>query len=139
METETSRFDGRERRRHYRIVGSWSVRVAAVELSGAVTEFQARALNISMGGLLLETDAAASLWVGKVLQVTFPHAGGAVPCSVRRFPAEGEEGVPATRCGAELAELSVPEHAMWTRFVFGEARRLGQEAAHRAFLARRAL
>ena len=139
MHHAASGFSGRDRRRHYRVVGEWPVRVAAVELSGAVAEFEARALNISMSGVLLETAVSRSLWVGKVVQVTFPRAEGAVPGSVRRFLSVGEDGAPATRCGVQLADLSVPEHAMWTRFVFGEARRLGQEGAHRAFRARRAL
>lgn len=139
MHTPASGFSGRERRRHYRVVGAWPVRVSAVELSGALSELDARALNISMGGLLLETDAPASLWVDKVVQVGFSAAGGAVPGSVRRFLSYGEEGAQATRWGVQLAELSQTERAMWTRFLFGEARRLGQEGAHRAFLARRSL
>jgi hypothetical protein len=139
MDTTASGFTGRERRRHYRVVGQWPVRVAAVELSGAVSDFDARALNISMGGLLLETDAPASLWVDRVLRVAFPRAEGAVSGSVSRFLSYGAEGANAVRCGVALAELSGPEHAMWTRFLFGEARRLGQEGAHREFLARRSL
>jgi hypothetical protein len=139
MHTPASGFSGRERRRHYRVLGEWPVRVSAVELSGALSELDGRALNISMGGLLLETDAPASLWVQKVVQIDVPGAGGAVPGSVLRFLSYGEEGAQATRWGVELAELSQPERAMWTRFLFGEARRLGQEGAHRAFLARRSL
>lgn len=139
MHTPASGYSGRERRRHYRVVGEWPVRVSAVELSGAVSEVDARALNISMGGLLLETDAPASVWVDKVVQVAFPRAGGAVPGSVRRFLSYGEDGAQATRLGVELAELVASERAMWTRFLFGEARRLGQEGAHREFLARRSL
>lgn len=139
MHTPASAFSGRERRRHYRVVGDWPVRVSAVELSGAVSELDARALNISMGGLLLETGEPVSLWVDKVVQVAVPGAGGAVPGSVRRFLSYGEEGAQATRWGLELAEVSVSERAMWTRFLFAEARRLGQEGAHRAFLARRSL
>lgn len=139
MHTAASGFTGRERRRHYRVVGEWPVRVAAVGLSGAVSELDARALNISMGGLLLETDVPAGVWVDKVVQVTFPAAAGAVPGSVRRFLSYSEEGAQAMRWGVELAELSAAERAMWTRFLFGEARRLGQEGAHRAFLARRSL
>jgi PilZ domain-containing protein len=139
MHTTTSAFTGRERRRHFRVVGRWPVRITAVELSGAVAELDAEALNISMGGLLLETDERVALWVDKVVQISFPGAGGAVPGSVRRFLSYGEDGAQTTRWGVELAELSVPEQAMWTRFLFGEARRLGQEGAHRAFLARRSL
>jgi PilZ domain len=139
MDTTTAGFSGRERRRHYRVVGEWPVRVAAVELSGALAEFDALALNISMGGILLETAASPGLWVDRVLQVSFRRAGGAVPGSVRRFLSYGDEAVETTRCGVELAALSVPERGMWTRFLFGEARRLGQEGAHREFLARRSL
>ena len=139
MHTSTSGFTGRERRRHYRVVGEWPVQVAAVELSGGLSEFGARVLNISMGGLLLETESAAGLVVDRVVQVAFPGAEAPVPGTVRRFLSYAEEHSQATRCGVELAELSVPEHAMWTRFVFGEARRLGQEGARRAFLARRSL
>jgi PilZ domain len=139
MHPSASGFTGRERRRHYRVVGEWPVRVAAVGPSGALSEFDAHALNISMGGLLLETDAPASLWVDRVLRVAFPRAEGPVPGSVRRFLSYGVEGAIAVRCGVALAELSGSEHAMWTRFLFGEARRLGQEGAHREFRARRSL
>jgi len=139
MHTPASAFSGRERRRHYRVMGDWLVRMSAVELSGAVSEIDARALNISMGGLLLETGEPVTLWVDKVVQVAIPGSGGAVPGSVRRFLSYGEEGAQMTRWGLELAELSAPERAMLTRFLFAEARRLGQEGAHRAFLARRSL
>ena len=55
-----NRFPGPDRRRHFRVEGEWDVRVAAVEETGAVSEFTAKALNISMGGVLLETVVAAS-------------------------------------------------------------------------------
>jgi hypothetical protein len=58
---------------------------------------------------------------------------------VRRFLSHATEGTEATRLGVELTELSASARAAWTRFLFGEARRLGQEGAHREFLARRSL
>jgi c-di-GMP-binding flagellar brake protein YcgR len=131
------RFPGPDRRRHFRVEGEWDVRVAAVEQTGAVTEFQARALNISMGGVLLETVVQANLWVDKTMSITFPNAGTPVPAFVRRFLDYGDEGRTTTRWGVEFAELGLEVKATWTRFLFSEARRLGQEAAHREFLARR--
>jgi PilZ domain len=139
MPSDASGFSGRERRRHFRVEGDWPVRVAAVEMTGGISEFDARALNISIGGLLLETDVGSNLWVEKVVQVGFSGAGGAVAATVRRFLDYGDERRKTTRWGVELAELSVPERAMWTRFLFSEARRLGQEGAHREFIARRSL
>jgi hypothetical protein len=130
---------GGERRRHFRVEGEWPVRVAATEMTGSVSEFDAKALNISMGGVLVETAVHANLWVDKVLELAFPRAGGPVPATVRRFLAYGDDRRTTTRWGLELAPLSVPDRAMWTRFLFSEARRLGQEAAHREFLARRPL
>jgi hypothetical protein len=139
MASSTNRFPGTERRRHFRVDGEWAVRVAAVEMTGAVSEFDARALNISMSGVLLETAVHANLWVEKPLEVAFPRADGPVPATVRRFLAYGDDRQTTTRWGVEFAALTVAERAMWTRFLFSEARRLGQEAAHREFLARRPL
>ena len=90
-----------------------------------------------MGGVLLETHVHANLWVDK------PLAGG-VPRADEPRPGDGAAGFwptattarRTTRWGVEFAALTVPERAMWTRFLFSEARRLGQEAAHREFLAR---
>ena len=130
------RFPGPDRRRHFRVEGEWDVRIAAVEQTGTVTEFDARALNISMGGVLLETVVQANLWVDKTMSITFPNAGTSVPAVVRRFLDYGE-GRTTTRWGVEFAELTLEVKATWTRFLFSEARRLGQEAAHREFLARR--
>lgn len=135
----SSGFSGRERRRHYRVVGDWPVRVAAVDLERAEPQIDGCALNISMGGLLLETTTPAGVWVGKLVQVEISRAGGAVPGRVRRYLSYGEAGAEATRWGVQQADLPPPERAMWTRFLFGEARRLGQEGAHREFLARRSL
>jgi hypothetical protein len=137
--SSTNRSSGAERRRHFRVDGEWPVRVAAVEMTGSVSEFDAKALNISMGGVLLETHVHANLWVEKPLQMAFPRADGPVPATVRRFLAYGDDRQTTTRWGVEFATLTVPERAMWTRFLFSEARRLGQEAAHREFLARRPL
>ncbi len=139
MQTVATGFTGRERRRHFRVVGAWEVRVTAVEPSAAVPEFAARALNISMSGLLLEADGPADMGTENAVRVEFPCAGGAVPGRVRRFLSYGQEGTQVTRAAIELEELSSSERAMWTRFLFGEARRLGQEGAHREFLARRSL
>jgi c-di-GMP-binding flagellar brake protein YcgR len=135
----TDRFPGAERRRHFRVEGEWPVRVAAVELTGSLSEFAATALNISMGGVLLETAVQANLWVDKPLEVAFPRADEPVPAVVRRFLAYGDERQTTTRWGVEFADLGVAARAMWTRFLYSEARRLGQESAHREFLARRSL
>ena len=137
MASGTDRFPGRDRRRHFRVEGDWSVRIAAVEQTGAVTEYDARALNISMGGTLLETAVQANLWVDKTMSITFPNAGTPVPAVVRRFLDYGDEARTTTRWGIEFTDLTLEVKATWTRFLFSEARRLGQEAAHREFLARR--
>jgi c-di-GMP-binding flagellar brake protein YcgR len=137
MASGGNRFLGLDRRRHFRVEGVWGVRVAAVEETGAVSEFEARALNISMGGVLLETAVKANLWVGKAASISFPAAGTPMPAVVRRFLDYGDEGRTTTRWGVEFTELTLEVKATWTRFLFSEARRLGQEAAHREFLARR--
>jgi len=111
--------------------------VAAVEMTGSGSEFDAKALNISMGGVLLETAVRANLWVDKTLTIVFPNAGTPVPAVVRRFLEYGDEGRTTTRWGVEFGDLTLEVKATWTRFLFSEARRLGQEAAHREFLARR--
>jgi c-di-GMP-binding flagellar brake protein YcgR len=134
-----NRFPGLDRRRHFRVEGEWDVRVAAVEQTGSVSEFDARALNISMGGVLLETVVRAKLWVEKPMSITFPAAGTPVPAVVRRFLDYGDEGRTTTRWGVAFTELTLEVKATWTRFLYSEARRLGQEAAHREFLARRPL
>jgi hypothetical protein len=112
------------------------VSVDAVEHT-RVSEFEAVALNISMSGLLLETPVSANLWIDKELRVTLPGAVGPVDAIVRRFLAYGEGGHKRTRWGIEFAEMTVNQRAHWARFIFSEAHRLGQEAAHRAFLERR--
>ena len=137
MASGTDRFPGPDRRRHFRVEGDWSVRIAAIEQTGAVTEYDARALNISMGGTLLETAVQANLWVDKTMSITFPNAGMPVPAVVRRFLDYGDERRTTTRWGIEFTDLTLEVKATWTRFLFSEARRLGQEAAHREFLARR--
>ena len=137
MASGGNRFPGLDRRRHFRVEGVWDVHVAAVEETGAVSEFEARALNISMGGVLLVAAVQANLWVGKAASISFPAAGTPVPAVVRRFLDYGDEGRTTTRWGVEFAELTLEVKATWTRFLFSEARRLGQEAAHREFLARR--
>ena len=137
MASGRDRFPGPDRRRHFRVEGDWNVRIAAVEQTGAVTEYDARALNISMGGTLLETPVQANLWVDKAMSITFPNAGTPVPAVVRRFLDYGDEGRTTTRWGIEFTDLTLEVKATWTRFLFSEARRLGQEAAHREFLARR--
>ena len=139
MASGGNRFPGPDRRRHFRVEGEWQVRVAAVEETGAVSEFEARVLNISMSGVLLETAVRANLWVGKALSISFPAAGTPVPAVVRRFLDYGDEGRTTTRWGVEFTALTLEVKATWTRFLFSEARRLGQEAAHREFLARRSL
>jgi c-di-GMP-binding flagellar brake protein YcgR len=131
------RFPGPDRRRHFRVEGEWDVRVAAVEETGAVSGFDARAFNISVGGVLLETLVQANLWVDKPMSIIFPGSGTHVPAVVRRFLDYGDAARTTTRWGVEFADMTLEVKAMWTRFLFSEARRLGQEAAHREFLARR--
>jgi len=137
MASGGNRFPGPDRRRHFRVEGEWNVRIAAVEQTGAVSEFDAVALNISMSGVLLETGVQANLWVDKALTIVFANAGTPVPAVVRRFLEYGDEGRTTTRWGVEFGDLTLEVKATWTRFLFSEARRLGQEAAHREFLARR--
>jgi PilZ domain-containing protein len=132
-----NRSPGPDRRRHFRVAGEWDVRVAAVEQTGAVSEFDARALNISMGGVLLETLVKANLWVDKPMAITFPAVAIPLPAVVRRFLDYGDDGRTTTRWGVAFTELTLEVKATWTRFLYSEARRLGQEAAHREFLARR--
>jgi hypothetical protein len=69
--------------------------------------------------------------------ITFLGAGTPVPAVVRRFLEYGDEGRTTTRWGVEFTGLTLEVKAIWTRFLFSEAQRLGQEAAHREFLARR--
>ncbi|HEX5559958.1 MAG TPA: PilZ domain-containing protein [Gaiellales bacterium] len=138
MASGGNRFPELDRRRHFRVEGEWDVRVAALEQTGAVSEFDARALNISMSGVLLETLVKANLWVEKPMSITFPGAGTPVPAVVRRFLDYGDEGRTTTRWGVTFTDLTLEVKATWTRFLYSEARRLGQEAAHREFLARRA-
>ena len=134
MASDANRLPGSERRRHYRVEGEWPVRVAAVEHTGSVSEFDATARNISMGGVLLETAVNANLWVDKALKLAFPGAAAPIPATVRRFLAYGDDRKTTTRWGTEFVDLTIQERAMWTRFLFTEIRRLGQEAAHRQFL-----
>jgi hypothetical protein len=53
---------------------------------------------------------------------------------VRRFLEYASDGHKRTRWGIEFGELDVHQRGLWARFIFTEANRLGQEAAHRAFL-----
>jgi hypothetical protein len=127
---------GAERRRHFRVEGEWAVRVDGIEHT-RVSEFEGLALNISMSGVLLEAAVSANLWVDKELRVTLPGGVGEVDAIVRRFLAYGEGGHKRTRWGIEFGEMSVQQRAHWARFIFSEAHRLGQSAAHTAFLQRR--
>jgi PilZ domain-containing protein len=126
-------YSGAERRRHFRVEGEWPVRVDAVEHGGAVTSFDGTAFNISMSGVLLEAAVDANLWVNKQLVLHLPGEAGPVAAYVRRFIDYGEGGRTHTRWGIEFADLTVEQRARWARYVFGEANRLGQEAARRAF------
>jgi PilZ domain len=130
-------YPGAERRRHFRVEGEWPIRVDAVEHSGAVTHFDAIALNISMSGVLLEAAVDANLWVDKQLVLHLPGEVGPIAAHVRRFIEYGEGGHTRTRWGIEFADLTVEQRARWARHIFTEAHRLGQEAAHRAFNERR--
>ena len=69
MASGGNRSPAPDRRRHFRVEGEWSVRVAAVEQTGAISEFEARALNISLGGVLLETVVQAKMWVDKAMSL----------------------------------------------------------------------
>lgn len=131
------RYAGGERRRHFRVEGEWPIQVDAVEHSGAISHFEGTALNISMSGLLIEAAVDANLWVDKQLVVHLPGDAGPVAALVRRFLDYGEGGHKRTRWGIEFAGLSVEQRGNWARFIFTEAHRLGQAAAHSAFNDRR--
>jgi hypothetical protein len=133
MSSGGHRYGGAERRRHFRVEGEWTISVDAVEHSGAVTHFQGSALNISMSGLLLEADVDANLWVDKQLVLHLPGEAGPIVGQVRRFLDYGEGGHKRTRWGIEFADLSIEQRGKWARFIFSEANRLGQAAAHKAF------
>ena len=137
MSSASNRYPGTERRRHFRVEGQWPIPVHAVEHTGATTEFEGIALNVSMSGLLLETPVNANLWADKELRLTLPGGLGPVDALERRFLEYGEHGHQRTRWGIEFADLSMQQRAHWARFIFSEAHRLGQEAAHRAFVANR--
>ena len=125
---------GTERRRHFRVEGEWPIRVDAVEHDGTVSQFEGNALNISMSGIMLEAAVKANLWVDKELILILPGGVGEVKAYVRRFLEYAADGHKRTRWGIEFAELDVHQRGLWARFIFTEAHRLGQEAAHRAFL-----
>jgi c-di-GMP-binding flagellar brake protein YcgR len=133
MNAASNRYPSTERRRHFRVEGEWTIRVDVAEATGAVTEFEGTALNISMSGLMLEAAVNANLWVDKELTLFLPGVGP-VAAVVRRFLAYGSDGHQRTRWGVEFVDLDVHQRGLWARFIFGEAHRLGQEAAHRAFL-----
>lgn len=109
------------------------IRIDAVDATGGVTEFEGTALNISMSGLMLEAAVNANLWVDKELTLLLPGAGP-VAAVVRRFLEYAADGHKRTRWGIEFKDLDVRQRGLWARFIFTEAHRLGQEAAHRAFL-----
>jgi len=138
MSSASNRFSGTERRRHFRVEGEWSIRVEAVEHDGTVTESEGKALNISMSGIMLEAAVKANLWVDKELVLILPGGVGPVRSYVRRFLEYAADGHKRTRWGIEFGELDVTQRGLWARFIFTEAHRLGQEAAHRAFLERQA-
>ena len=127
---------GTERRRHFRVEGEWPIRVDAVEHDGTVSQFEGNALNISMSGIMLEAAVKANLWVDKELILILPGGVGPVRSYVRRFLEYAADGHKRTRWGIEFTELDVHQRGLWARFIFTEAHRLGQEAAHRAFLGR---
>ena len=132
MSPDPNRFPG-ERRRHFRVEGEWAITVNAVEHAGAVTAFDGKALNISMSGVLLEAAVNANLWVDKELTLVLTGGVGPVQAHVRRFLEYAEDGQNRTRWGIEFGTMDVHQQGNWARFIFTEAHRLGQEAAHRAF------
>ncbi len=113
------------------------ITVSAVEHTGAVTEFEGRALNISMSGIMLEAAVNANLWVDKELTLALPGGVGPVPAHVRRFLEYAEDGQNRTRWGIEFGAMDVHQQGNWARFIFTEAHRLGQHEEHRAFAERR--
>jgi hypothetical protein len=132
MSAASNRYPGLERRRHFRVEGDWTIRVDAVDETGAVSEFEGRALNISMSGILLEASVDSNLWVDKNLTLILPGAGP-VPAVVRRFIEYAADGHKRTRWGIEFGALDVHQSGNWARFIFTEAHRLGQESEHQAF------
>jgi PilZ domain len=129
-------YPGTERRRHFRVDGEWPIPVAGAEPTGSTSEFEALARNISMSGILLETAVSANLWVDKPLTLTLPGGVGPTRAFVRRFIEYGAAGRSRTRWGIEFGEMTIQQRGLWARFVFSEAHRLGQGAAHQDFLRR---
>jgi PilZ domain len=136
MSSAQNRSPGTERRRHFRVEGEWPISVDAIEQTGARSHFDGTAMNISMSGLLLEAAVNANLWVDKELTLNLPGGVGPVAALVRRFLEYGEGGHKLTRWGIEFAELNVEQRGLWARFIFTEAHRLDQAAAHQEFLTR---
>jgi hypothetical protein len=135
MSSASNRYPGTERRRHFRVDGEWPIPVEAADQAGVVTEFIGTALNISMSGIMLEVAVKANLAVDKELTVVLPGIGP-VKAVVRRFLDYAADGHKRTRWGVEFGDLDVLQRGLWARFIFTEAHRLGQEAAHRSFLER---
>jgi hypothetical protein len=135
MSSASNRFPGTERRRHFRVEGEWPIPVDSVDDLGTATRFEGTALNISMSGIMLEAAVNANLWVDKQLTLILPGVGP-VTAVVRRFLEYAADGHKRTRWGIEFAGLDVQQRGLWARFIFSEAHRLGQEAAHRSFLER---
>jgi hypothetical protein len=123
MGSAPDRAPGPDRRRHFRVDGEWTVHVEAFEHTGAVTDFDALALNISMSGMLLETPVTANLWVDKELAVILPGGVGPTRAVVRRFLEYGEDAPQTDAVGDRVREMSVHQSAHWARFVFSQARR----------------
>lgn len=114
--------DGRDRRRHVRVAGSWTVTASGIEHTGGVRRFEATMLDISVSGILLEAAITANLWADKPLTIDLPGSVGAVAATVHRFLEYGQQGSHTTRWGVELTGLTMVQRVQWARFVFTAAR-----------------
>ena len=121
---------GIERRRHFRVVGEWPVRVRV----GRELVVEATALDISLGGLLVAVDAPVAIEEGRLVEVELAREAGWAPSRVARVAAG--EGPAESRWGLELGDMPPAVGARWARHVFTEARRLGYEEETEARLSR---
>jgi PilZ domain len=123
-------IQGRERRRHVRVDGSWPVVVHGIEPTGATYTFAATMLNISVSGILLEGAVTANLWADKPLTIELPGGVGTASAIVRRFVEYGDAPVQMfSRWGVELVDLTIHQRVLWSRFVYTAAKESGHELA----------
>jgi len=108
-----------ERRRHFRVDGAWPVELRM----GHGVAAQGRAVDISLGGMLVEVDAPVAPSTGATVEVGLPAEIGWVAARVVRLLEVADDDHP--RWGLELGDLPTDVRAAWARHVFTEARRRG--------------